>query len=95
MKEQDLLNIMVFYCNYDVKFLDAENSFYGLASKGYWSEVILKGDELILPGNEEWNKEDKTIRVIHFAGGNSPDKGNFRIRFQPEIVKRIEELTKP
>ena len=96
MKEQDLLNIMVFYGDYKVKFLDAEDRFYGLASKGYWPEIILNDKkELILPGNKEWNKEDKTIKVLHWAGGhNSPDKMNYKIRFKPEVVKRLDELVK-
>ena len=38
--------------------------------------------------------KDHEIKVIHFGGGNIPNKGNYRIRFQPEVVKRIEELIK-
>lgn len=92
MKEQDLLNIMIYYGMYKVKFLDQGDSFYGLASKGYWPDVVLKEKELILPGNDEWNKEDKKLKVIHWAGGNSPDKMNFQIRFKPEVVEYLEEL---
>ena len=33
-KEQDLLNIMVYYGNYRVKFLDKSNKWHGLISKG-------------------------------------------------------------
>ena len=96
MKEQDLLNIMVFYGDYKVKFLDAKDEFYGLASKGYWPDIILKNKkELVLPANKEWNKEDKTIKVLHWAGGhNSPDKMNYRVRFKPEVIKRLDELVK-
>jgi len=96
MKEQDLLNIMCFYGDYKVKFLDSGDSFYGLASKGYWPEIILKNKkELVLPANQEWNKVDKTIKVIHWAGGhNSPDKMNYKIRFKPEVIERLDELVK-
>lgn len=95
MKEQDLLNIMVFYGDYKVKFLDKDKEFYGLASKGYWPDIILKDKELVLPANEEWNKTDKTIKVLHWAGGaNAPDKMNYRIRFRPEVIKRLDWLTK-
>lgn len=94
MKEQDLLNIMIYYGTYNLKFLDQGDSFYGLASKGYWPEIILKDKELILPANPEWNNTDKKIKVIHWAGGNSPDKMNFQIRFKPEVVEYLEEVTK-
>lgn len=99
-REQDLLNIMVFYMGekfggpYKVRFLDDEDSFHGLASKGYWPNIILQNDELILPANSEWNKEDKKIKVLHWAGGHSPDKMKYRLNFRPEVCKRLDELVK-
>ena len=107
-REQDLLNIMVHYGNYNIKWLDASNKWYGLISKGFWAQIELTTHictkevcnhnfqpRLILPKNEEWPQdEDKQIVCIHFAGGNDPDKGNYRIRFKPEVVKRLELLTK-
>lgn len=95
MREQDLLNIMVFYGNYTVKFLDSSDSFYGLAGKGYGPNMIMLNGKLVLPKNDEWNKEDKFIKVYHWAGGNTPDKMNFRIVFSPEVVKYIETLIQP
>lgn len=98
-REQDLLNILVFYSGenfggpYKVKFLDNGDSFHGLASKGYWPDIILKDGELILPANEEWNKEDKKIKVLHWAGGHV-GKMNYRLNFRPEIIKRLDELVK-
>ena len=62
MKEQDLLNIMVHYGNYKAQLLDNGDSFWGLSSKGYWPQVELRKDKLILPANEEWNKIDKYIK---------------------------------
>lgn len=47
-KEQDLLNIMVFYMNSDLKgpyrvnFLDSGDKWHGLIYKGYESKVLLK-----------------------------------------------------
>ena len=38
--------------------------------------------------------EDHEIKIIHFGGGNIPNKGNFRIKFQPDVVGRIEWLIK-
>lgn len=95
MREQDLLNILIFSNNYKVKRLDAGDSYYGLASKGYWPEIILDGENLVLKKNEEWPIEsDKYIKVIHWAGGNTPDKMNYKIRFKEDVVKRLNELVK-
>ena len=95
-KEQDLLNILVFYCGYNVNFLDSGDKFHGLASKGYWMNIELKDGKLVLPQNSEWPQSgDKEICIIHFAGGNDPTKGNYRIRFQDKVVAHLDYLTKP
>lgn len=94
MREQDLLNIMIHYGDYAVKRFDEGDSFYGLASKGYWAEIQLKEDgSLFLPkGEDGWPDKDKIIRAIHVAGGNVSNKFDFHTRFQPDVVKRLEEL---
>ena len=85
-REQDLLNILCSdYHNYKVKWLE-EKDFYGEQAKPFWAQAKLVGNKIMVGEHE--------IKVIHFGGGNIPNKGNFRIRFQPEIVKRIEELIK-
>lgn len=105
MREQDFLNLLVHGNHYKVKRLDEDDSFYGLASKGYWPEIELVGEKLLLrkeptevghwPKDEQpWPDKDKYIKVIHWAGGNTPDKMNFRIHFQPEVIKKLEELVK-
>ena len=93
-KEQDLLNIMVFYMDFKVAFLDGGNKWNGLISKGYWPQIELRKDKLVLPKNDEWGQEDKEICVLHWAGGNQPDKLNFKIHFKPEVAKWLEKLTK-
>lgn len=94
MREQDLLNILVHYGNYIVKRMDEGDSFYGLASKGYWSQIHLLSDgKLFLPkGEDGWPDKDKFIKAIHVAGGNVPNKLDFHTRMQPDVVKRLEEL---
>lgn len=94
MREQDLLNILVSYGNYEIKRLDEEDSFYGLASKGYWLDIEMQGDDLLLKKGTEWPDKDKYIKVIHWAGGNVADKMNYRIHFKPDVVKRLSFLTK-
>jgi len=44
MREQDLLNIMVFYGDYNVKFLDQGPKWHGLISKKWEPEMILNED---------------------------------------------------
>jgi lipopolysaccharide biosynthesis glycosyltransferase len=94
MREQDFLNLLIHGNHYKVKRLDENDSFFGLASKGYWAEIQLKDDQLFLPKADEWPDKNKYIKVIHWAGGNTPDKMNFRIHFQPEVIKKLEELIK-
>ena len=100
MREQDLLNIMVFYMNsdiggpYTIKVLDAGPKWHGLVSKGYWPSIELdKDDKMWLRGNDEWPlKKDKEIVCLHIAGGNDPDKANYKNGFNPDVRKRIEWL---
>lgn len=96
MREQDLMNIMIFYGNYKVRFLDASPYWHGLISKGYWNLIELRDDKLILPNNGSWPSDgDKEIKVIHFAGGNLPvDKMNFNIKFKEEVAEWLNKLTK-
>lgn len=85
-REQDLLNILCSdYHNYKVKWLE-EKDFYGEQAKPFWAKAKLEGDKIMVEGHE--------IKVIHFGGGNIPNKGNYRIKFQPGVVERIEWLIK-
>lgn len=83
-KEQDLLNVLCSdYHDYKVKCLD-NGKLYGEVAKPVWPQVKIEDGKFMVQGKE--------LCVIHFGGGNVPDKGNYRIRFQPEVVKKIEEL---
>lgn len=94
-REQDLLNILVQYGDYKIKRLDEGKSYHGLASKQYEPHMILRDEKLYLPQVDGWPIEgEKQIVCYHFAGGNSPDKYNYKIRFQPEVIKFIEKLIK-
>ena len=101
MREQDFLNIMCFYMSepfngpYKVKFLDHSDKWHGLISKQYWPNVELIDNKMVLKKNEEWPIDgDKTIVAIHFAGGNDPKKGNYRLYFKPEVIKYLDGLIK-
>lgn len=92
-KEQDLLNILVFYGGYAVNFLDHGDKFHGLASKGYWPSIELRDKKLVLPKSEEWPQSgDKEICIIHWAGGYEPGKMNYKTRFKPEVVNYFDSL---
>lgn len=100
-REQDLLNLMIFYMGekfggpYKVRFLDDSDKWHGLVWKQYEPSVKLKDNKLVLEKNDEWPKdEDKELVAWHVAGGNTPNKMNYRLRFQPEVCKRLDELVK-
>ncbi len=94
MREQDLLNIIVFYGMYKVKFLDNSLKWHGLVSKGYEPIMELRDKEVWLPKNDEWPaNEDKQVVCYHFSGGSGDEaKGNYRIRFPDKISKHIDWL---
>jgi hypothetical protein len=98
MREQDLQNILVFYMNksingpYEVNFLDAGKYAHGLVTRGYEPQMVLRNGVVILPGNEEWNKEDKTVKIFHYSGGNIT-KGNYRLIFSEEVCSFIDKIT--
>lgn len=93
MREQDILNILVYYGNYKIKFLDNSDSFYGLSAKGDWNTAILKGKDIIIP-KSQFVATDKKLNVIHFAGGEQGAKMNFHSYFSPEVSNYIEEIIK-
>lgn len=91
-REQDLLNILVYYFDYKVKFLDKSDKWHGLISKQYNAEFVMKDGKLILPKND-WADTDKEIVCYHFAGGENAKKfQDLAIRFSPEVQAYLEEL---
>lgn len=98
-REQDLLNIICHYGQYSALNLDAPfgnyRSWHGLLSKGEWPKIKLVGDELILPAaKDQYPEHDKTIRVIHWAGGDG-EKMNYRKYFTEDVIKRLDYLCSP
>lgn len=87
-REQDLLNILASdYHNYKVKYLE-QTKIYGECGKPFWAQATLEEDKVMIPTQFG----PKQLCIYHSGGGNTPDKGNYRIRFTPEVVKKIEEL---
>lgn len=96
-REQDLMNIIYYYGDYKVSCLDQADKWHGLVHKGWWQYMKMKDGELILPKEDRpWPLDaDKIIKVIHWAGGNDPNKMNYRTRFQPEVAEWLDKLVKP
>lgn len=99
-REQDLLNIMVFYMGsqfggpYKIKHLDDSDKWHGLVSKGYTPLTKMVDGKVILPKNDEWPTEDKQIVCYHWAGGNTPNKMNHKTIFPDDVSKYIDGLLK-
>lgn len=101
-KEQDLLNAMIYYGNWNVRCFDhldkigGNHSWWGLLSKGEWVRAELRGDDIVIPkglGDTPFPPEDITIKVLHAGGGNQPNKMNHGTWFNKDIVKRLDYLT--
>lgn len=88
-REQDILNILTSdYLNYNVFCLEDGDFIYGEWAKPLWAKCKMEGNKVILP-------DKKQLKVIHFSGGQaSPDKGNYRLRFQKDVAKYIDSLVK-
>lgn len=100
--EQDFLNILCYYGTYKVKFLDKQpdNKWWGLIAKGYYSQVVMKDKQLILPKNSGTDQDlwpndghDKEIVAIHIAGGAKEGKFDGLDKlFQPDVHKHLMYL---
>lgn len=104
-KEQDLLNILCYYGNYNVRCFDHGDgvakmeAWWGLFAKTWWNMALMKDGKVILPKNEQEGKlplVDTELKIIHMAGGNRPNKmGNVKTYFQDEVSDYIDSLVKP
>ena len=104
-REQDLLNVLAYYGNYNVRCFDIPDgiakyaAWHGLIVKGELGSIILRGNDLIVSkgiGPTPFPPTEITVKVIHIGGGNQPNKMNFRSWFSnEEVIKRIEHLIAP
>lgn len=91
-REQDFLTLLCSdYFDYRVDCLDLGDKIHGEYAKSLWPQAKLTDGKIYIPHPSGL---DKQLLVIHFGGGNDSSKGNYRIRFQPEVVKYIEGLIK-
>ena len=94
-REQDMLNIVAYYGNYKVKPIDIGDSWYGLRSKSEWSKAVMRNGKLIIPKAQDlFPEKDKVLRILHWAGGKTDVKMNFRALFNEECSDYIDSLIK-
>lgn len=101
-KEQDMLNAMCYYGNWNVRCFDHGDGvanyhgWHGLIAKGELIRAELRGDEIIIPkgeGDTPFPPDDMTVKVIHTGGGPTPNKLNYKTWFTDErIIKRLDHL---
>lgn len=103
-REQDLLNAMCYYGNWNVRCFDYGDgpakyfAWHGLIAKGELPRAILKGTDIVIPkgeGDSPFPPTDITLKVIHTGGGNMPNKLAYQGWFSDQkIVERIDALVK-
>lgn len=98
-REQDLLNLMIHFGDWNVLPLDRPtkecNGWHGLLSKGEWLKMKLVDGKLILPkADDKYPESDKEIKVMHWAGGGNEPKQNYRISCTDEVIDYLDELVK-
>lgn len=100
-REQDILNILYYYGNYNMKCFDYSDKFHGLASNSYWPEIELRDDKLVLPQTKDntgtWPPDrEKIIVSLHFAEGqmNIAQKGNYRTKVKEDVALWLDKLIK-
>lgn len=100
-REQDLMNAMIYFGNWNIRCFDHGDgpanyhAWHGLIAKGEWLKAKMVGDNIIIPkGEDNFPKRDLELKVIHFAGGNTPSKGNYKTLFSEEVIERLNYLVK-
>lgn len=100
-KEQDLLNVLCYFGNYNVRCLDhgdgpaKVNAWWGLISKGEWTRAVLKEGKIFIPkgeGDQPFPDKDTELKIVHMAGGAGTKKDNWQVYFPEAIYTRIKEL---
>lgn len=102
-KEQDLLNALCYFGNYNVRCFDIGNpksklnSWFGMIGKGEWNRATVKNGKIIVPqgfGNTPFPPSDMEIKIAHMGGGAGAKKDNWAAFFSKEAMVRIAELIK-
>lgn len=104
-KEQDLLNILCYFGNYNVRCFDHPDvlakkkniAWWGLIAKGELTRAIVKDKKVTVPkglGETPFPPEDEEIKVLHMAGGAGTNKDSWGLICSEDLMKWIQEVTK-
>lgn len=100
-REQDMLNYMCYYGNYNVRCFDIPDgvakyaAWHGILAKGELHRTILRGKDIIIPkgeGDTPFPPEDITLKAISLGGGHGALKDNWANYFPPEVMTRVSEI---
>lgn len=95
MREQGFLNILAHYGRFKVKCFDNSTMWHGLISKGEWNRCTIKDGQMVLPkGKDHYPQEEKIIKAIHWGGGNTHPKLNYKVYFQEDCIEYIDTILK-
>lgn len=92
-REQDMLNVIFHYGDLKTKMFDHSDNWHGLVHKGQWHKMVLRDNELILPKEKGVCDNDKTIKIIHWAGGQVA-KMNYWTHFKKPVAEWLDNLVK-
>jgi hypothetical protein len=102
-KEQDLLNAVCYYGNWNVRCFDHSDgvakyyAWHGLISKGELPRAIVRDNKIVIPkgeGSTPFPPQDMILKVIHAGGGNQANKMNYKTWVNEEVASKIDELVK-
>jgi hypothetical protein len=83
--EQDILNILCSdYFDYTTVCLDRGGHVYGESAKPLWAQSRVENGRILI--------QEKQLHIIHFAGGPTAEKGDYRSRFPEEVSRFIDSL---
>lgn len=99
-REQDILNVLVHYGNYNVVCFDDYNvvdgiyTWNGLVAKGETMRSYMRGKDIVIPPGDEDRYPDREIilKVMHWGGGNQGNKMNYRLAFPEPVIHYINWL---
>ena len=98
-KEQDGLNILCYSGNWNVRCFDLPEKthfgWYGMIGKGEYVRAEVKEGKIVVPkglGDTPFPPDDVQIHIATLGGGHGAVKDNWYNFFQPEVMKKIQEI---
>lgn len=101
-REQDLMNILLHFGEYNYKCFDDADEYekyyawHGLLGSRETLKMQLVGDDIVLPASPDgFPSRPIVYKVYHAAGGQTNfDKLNYRLLFNEEIIAHIDKILK-